>query len=76
MNKTSIILTIFALVTSALILTGCGTKYCSVSGCPSESARGSNYCYQHKCANFSCPNKGALIGTPYSYCEECLNRAL
>lgn len=55
-------------------LTGCGTEYCSVSGCPKESAKACDYCYSHKCANFNCTNKGAL-STPYSYCMECVERA-
>lgn len=66
-----------ALLLLALLstLTACGTKYCTVSGCPKEAARGCNYCYSHKCANTSCKNKGALTNTPYSYCMECIERA-
>lgn len=75
MKKTSLILaTILLFGLMAGTLTGCNSKYCSVSGCPAESARGSNYCYSHKCANFSCTNKGALNGS-YSYCMECVERA-
>ena len=75
MKKISLILvTVLLLAVFVMTLTGCGSKYCSVSGCPAESASGCNYCYRHKCANFSCDNKGAL-STPYSYCQECINRA-
>jgi len=74
MKKTSLILVVVLLSVLLIGLTGCKEKYCSVSGCPSESAKGSDYCYQHKCANFNCTNKGAL-STPYSYCTECIERA-
>lgn len=56
-----------------MTLTGCGSKYCNVSGCPKESARGANYCYEHKCSNFNCTNQAI---ESYSYCKECLNRAM
>lgn len=56
-----------------LSLVGCGTKYCSVSGCPKESAQGANYCYEHKCSNFSCKN---MAIESYSYCRECIERSI
>lgn len=58
-----------------LSIAGCGAKYCSVSGCPSErSPLGSVYCTKHKCANTSCKNRGSLTNN-FSYCEECIKRA-
>ena len=57
-------------ITSIIILTGCGNKYCSVDGCPKEHSRYSDYCFQHKCTNSSCNNKGI---SDYYYCSECLN---
>ncbi len=51
-------------------LTACGNKYCSVSGCPKEHSRYSNYCYEHKCLNSSCNNKAT---SSYGYCSKCLN---
>ncbi len=75
MKKTSFILTMVLLSILLILLSGCGVKYCSVSGCPSErSPLGSNYCTLHKCANNSCKNRGSLINT-LSYCEECVRRA-
>lgn len=68
-----IILSILLLNVLALgLLTGCGTKYCAVSGCPQE-ARRSNYCIYHKCLNYHCNNQ-RLSG--YSYCEKCIERSL
>ncbi len=68
-----IILSILLLNVLALgLLTGCGTKYCAVSGCPQETYR-SNYCTYHKCLNFNCKN---LRAGSYSYCEECIKRSL
>lgn len=59
-------------VASIFILSGCGSKYCKVSGCPSERALDFSYCYEHKCLNTSCNNEGI---DSFSYCEECIERA-
>ncbi len=60
-------------VLTASFLTACGhSEYCSVSGCPKESARGADYCYEHKCSNTSCSNKAI---NSYSYCKKCIERA-
>lgn len=70
-----IISMILMLVASMITLSGCGTsgtKYCKVSGCPSESAIDAKYCYEHKCVNYSCKNRA--IGS-YSYCKKCIERA-
>ena len=56
-----------------LSFAGCGSKYCSVTGCPKESASGADYCYEHKCSNFSCTNRAA---GSYSYCRKCLERSI
>ncbi|MGM9552516.1 MAG: hypothetical protein ACI3XA_09715 [Clostridia bacterium] len=63
------------LFTLVLSITGCGTgiKYCSVTGCPKEALIGGKYCAEHKCYNPSCPNQAIKS---YSYCEECLDKAL
>lgn len=63
---------ILLLVATSFTLSGCGIKYCEVSGCPSECSLHSNYCYEHKCANLNCNNEG--MGS-YTYCEECIERA-
>ncbi|MBO4896847.1 MAG: hypothetical protein J5590_00945 [Clostridia bacterium] len=69
-------LTVLSLILS-LSITGCGipgshSKYCTVPGCPQESASGADYCYRHKCFNSSCKNRAV---TDYGYCTECLKRA-
>lgn len=70
-KKIVLVITTILLLTG---LTGCVTEYCTISGCPKESASGSDYCYSHKCNNFSCSNK--IVSTNYPYCEECLERAM
>lgn len=73
MKKILLILTVVLLFSiMSITLTGCGTKYCAVSGCPKESLRSSDYCYQHKCFNQSCSNRSV---ESYSYCRECIERA-
>ena len=66
----SLALLILALM--LICLSGCHSKYCTVPGCPAESASGADYCYQHKCANFSCSNRAIQ---KYGYCEKCIKRA-
>ena len=66
---------LIAVVSAVLIIIGLnGLKrgYCSVPGCPRESARRADYCYVHKCSNSKCKNR-AIDG--YFYCRECYNRA-
>jgi len=65
------ILVIMILMVS-LLVSGCGNKYCSVPGCPAEILSFSKYCFDYKCINSSCNNKG--IGS-YNYCKECISRA-
>ena len=73
MKKVLLCLSVISLFSIMLItLAGCGTKYCTVSGCPKESLHGSDYCYQHKCFNQSCSNRSV---EDYSYCRECFERA-
>lgn len=60
-------------VLTLILLTGCGSKYCTIAGCPQEAYAGSNYCVYHKCANSNCKN--ARAGS-YSYCESCIKRSL
>ena len=63
---------ILLLITSMFTLSGCGSKYCKTSGCPSESIPDYKYCYEHKCKNVNCKNEGI---DSFSYCEECIERA-
>ncbi len=72
MRKILVLATVVLFVEVIISLTGCGSKYCKVSGCPSESAMNAKYCYEHKCANQSCKNVGIAS---FSYCEECIERA-
>lgn len=69
MKKVSLIMLVLILLLS---LSGCGTKYCAVSGCPKEALSRSQYCPEHKCYNFSCKNR-AIEG--YSFCTQCLDHA-
>ena len=68
----TILTTILLIVLSAVALTGCGSKYCTISGCPKERAYGAKYCHEHKCQNPSCKN---MAISSYSYCRECIERA-
>lgn len=65
---------VFMVILSVAMMAGCsfGPEYCSVSGCPKEAARSADYCYQHKCSNYSCTNRAI---DDYSYCMECIERA-
>lgn len=54
------------------VLTACGNKYCSVSGCPRYHLSKSDYCAAHKCSNFGCNNR-ASTDYVFGYCYECLN---
>jgi len=69
----SMIAVLGAMASATVMLTGCGVEYCSVSGCPAEAAKGCDYCYEHKCANYNCTNRG--MGKSYSYCKQCVDRA-
>lgn len=67
-----IILGLLSILT-LFMLAGCfEPDYCVRNGCPQEAASGSDYCYSHKCRNYSCDN-GETGGM--GYCEECLDRA-
>ena len=68
MKKKMLLMSVIAI----LSLCGCGPKYCQEPGCPKESARGSDYCYSHKCWNLSCDNR--IASSNSSYCTECLGR--
>lgn len=70
--KRTILLTLLLMTLISALFTGCGTKYCAVSGCPKETDY-SDYCIEHKCLNYDCKNRGA---GSYSYCEECIERAI
>lgn len=50
--------------------------YCVVSGCPRESAGGSDYCYSHKCDNVNCTNGGEVRFSGGMFCSECASRAI
>lgn len=66
------LLTVLVLAMASFALASCGSKYCQASGCPSESASGSSYCYYHKCSDYSCNNM--KLGS-FSYCQKCIERA-
>lgn len=73
MKKISLVLVIILLITLlTATLTGCGTKYCAVSGCPQEVTHGDTYCARHECFNRTCHNRAV---EDYGYCLECLQRA-
>lgn len=73
MSKHGKVIILLALTIMLLCLSGCYSKYCTVPGCPKESARGADYCYQHKCLNFNCTNRAIK---DYYYCKSCLERAV
>ena len=63
---------LLAILSLTICMFGCKDKYCAVPDCPAESSRFSDYCFEHKCINSSCNNKGV---DSYYYCSKCLNKA-
>ena len=77
MSDTEIIESFFLLVFAGLVACIVGIvnwlKRCAEFGCPNDSAPGSWYCKDHKCACYSCPERsfyGDACQSHVRYCSE------